>query len=576
MNQLLRLAVLLFMATQSLAQAPYEYINSPQQVSYNQASAVIDNELYVAGGRGTCYSANLRKLDQEGRTLLEAGPGFGYWRFDGIRYIPDENIILAGGYFRIADDFNSDINGPRIIAYRENSTDALFDLTIPSYRMLSDNSPLAFTVDGQNEIALLESDTLYKITLEGTIIHKESYTGRSFTAITTLNDSTLLAGTANGELVWMDNEGKILASDFPFAAGDAIIILKTIDGQVYGNTSSRVFEVLSRQILPSPVLEIFVEITSTPVINNICGNQQSLFVWGYDNGQLEIFEYDLILERRTGKISMNFEEVEITDISASESQLFICGNLKRPISPQSTAFTKAINILDPNTYNDDISLEEVRIVSDWEITYDTMYGEAVVTYSATPMIYEYDVRNLGPDTVNSLAFYSNVFAGFNCATERIYNYRNNFVLPPGQSVTLTNSRNYSATFRADFNGVPHLDFSVFAPNYHFDTNQDNNKIEQDLVLSTNDEHLFIASAIKLYPNPVDQELTIGLPPAADGESLQVMVLDIGGRKIIERFFPKGQTNEVLQIATSAFPSGMYFVQVRIAENFINKKVLIQH
>lgn len=66
--------------------------------------------------------------------------------------------------------------------------------------------------------------------------------------------------------------------------------------------------------------------------------------------------------------------------------------------------------------------------------------------------------------------------------------------------------------------------------------------------------------IHLYPNPVSDQLFIGLPTILHNQNLQIQCFDLAGRKLEEQFIHSTET-EPLLLTTAAFSSGIYFLRL---------------
>ena len=79
-----------------------------------------------------------------------------------------------------------------------------------------------------------------------------------------------------------------------------------------------------------------------------------------------------------------------------------------------------------------------------------------------------------------------------------------------------------------------------------------------------------ASPVNVYPNPADDEITIGLP---DADGYQVFVSDITGRIIASVSIPAGQTEYKMDISNQ--PSGLYFISASNEKSKLMQKLIIR-
>jgi uncharacterized delta-60 repeat protein len=80
----------------------------------------------------------------------------------------------------------------------------------------------------------------------------------------------------------------------------------------------------------------------------------------------------------------------------------------------------------------------------------------------------------------------------------------------------------------------------------------------------------IPQSLTLYPNPVQQQLTVHLPAAAK----QLRLFDLQGRLVQQHSLPAHQTSTTLDL--SAVPAGLYLVQVAGSGGLYQKRVVVMH
>jgi hypothetical protein len=86
--------------------------------------------------------------------------------------------------------------------------------------------------------------------------------------------------------------------------------------------------------------------------------------------------------------------------------------------------------------------------------------------------------------------------------------------------------------------------------------------------NTNDVHLPDNAAV-LYPNPVQERLTVELPLNTEGVS-QVSIFDISGRLLFRQNTP----NSVLTVETGNYARGLYLMKVEKDGKFLTKKFIV--
>jgi len=78
--------------------------------------------------------------------------------------------------------------------------------------------------------------------------------------------------------------------------------------------------------------------------------------------------------------------------------------------------------------------------------------------------------------------------------------------------------------------------------------------------------------IQIFPNPAQS--IIGLQSAVlSWQSADLAIYDLNGRKLIEKFLPKGK--ETVQVNVSGLENGVYFIQLQFENQTITKKLIIQ-
>ncbi len=111
---------------------------------------------------------------------------------------------------------------------------------------------------------------------------------------------------------------------------------------------------------------------------------------------------------------------------------------------------------------------------------------------------------------------------------------------------------YFKYYQADF-GTELTDYFRVG-NYSLSTNNDNN--------------LFC----DIYPNPSTDNINVHLE-FSKAEDLLIELIDYNG-KIIKTVERTNFTNDIININTNKFKSGIYFILIKTNENFINKKIII--
>jgi hypothetical protein len=78
-------------------------------------------------------------------------------------------------------------------------------------------------------------------------------------------------------------------------------------------------------------------------------------------------------------------------------------------------------------------------------------------------------------------------------------------------------------------------------------------------------------SLELYPNPVEENLTITIPN--NELSSTIRITTITGETFLERKIDIGNTNTLLSL--KGFPAGVYIVQVKQAHEIYSSKIVKQ-
>ncbi len=78
----------------------------------------------------------------------------------------------------------------------------------------------------------------------------------------------------------------------------------------------------------------------------------------------------------------------------------------------------------------------------------------------------------------------------------------------------------------------------------------------------------ISSAIRIYPNPTTDLLTLELPTIVEN-STRLRILNLAGKKLYDRVAQNGSKLQVLHV--DFLPSGLYFIQIVMPD----KKMIIE-
>ena len=96
-------------------------------------------------------------------------------------------------------------------------------------------------------------------------------------------------------------------------------------------------------------------------------------------------------------------------------------------------------------------------------------------------------------------------------------------------------------------------------------------VQQNIVVSSVDELMLAGYELKVYPNPVGDELTVYSLQFAE-EKTTLQIVDATGRKIVEAV----PTTSSFKLQTANFANGVYFLEVTTKNITARKKIVIAH
>ncbi|MCB0589308.1 MAG: T9SS type A sorting domain-containing protein, partial [Phaeodactylibacter sp.] len=95
-------------------------------------------------------------------------------------------------------------------------------------------------------------------------------------------------------------------------------------------------------------------------------------------------------------------------------------------------------------------------------------------------------------------------------------------------------------------------------------------IDENAVVGTDEPEA--GNALRLFPNPARDQVTIGFRQAIGGE-MTVRLLNLQGQVVQQQRFP--EAGRQLQLNTSGLPAGVYFVNVQTEEGAFTEKLILQ-
>ena len=116
-------------------------------------------------------------------------------------------------------------------------------------------------------------------------------------------------------------------------------------------------------------------------------------------------------------------------------------------------------------------------------------------------------------------------------------------------------------------GASYIAFKYIATNNNFQAGFDNLYIS---ALSTSIQSVTADAELNVYPNPVDNHLTIDL--GSNHKKVQVTIADIIGKVV---YTTKAKDTQRVEVNTNDFADGIYVVQIRAEEFMGTKKFVIK-
>ena len=95
--------------------------------------------------------------------------------------------------------------------------------------------------------------------------------------------------------------------------------------------------------------------------------------------------------------------------------------------------------------------------------------------------------------------------------------------------------------------------------------------EYVFTLSSSTHNLLDPSVISLFPNPVTSELNIDLSAAPATKSVNVMVYDMSGRKVMSNEY----NSQMIRMNVASLQTGNYFIQILSDEYMIGKQFTVK-
>lgn len=510
--------------------------------SYHNISHVTDKGLFqdsiilVSGfvSNASCHYHNLFAFNTNGQRLWNIG-GF----YDLITM--DSNYIYTAGYTPIDDVMGYeqivlskyDKNGNEIfsIGYPDSPHDYYFEFEPKNIDLVTDGT-----------ILVSSTNSIVKSNISGTEIKEYKVVLESqINAIQSMNNVSYLINTQN----------KIYKTDSSLVLVDSVEFENSLNKLlVLNDTLFSLFD--SYMVRMDTSLNIIdTIITSSVVLSNMEYYENDLWVQisSLDSIKLIKLEDFEISDTLTFPILMNN-----ADFIVSKNNFTFIGN----------SFTNQIGICNfqiETTEIETVSLPNIELL-DFDIDsivldYVQMQEDSFARgYSFNTKL---SIRNNGEETINTLAVYSDLHGGMNCAQNYFYQKFTDLEILSGQTQTLNLKRAYEDGI---YNNQ--LCFQLMAPNSKLEIEvNDNSLCKTFTITGIKNETL---TNLKVYPNPISDYLILEQPDLGEKN---VEIVDINGKVLIKRV----SSEQTIRIETANFKPGLYIVKIKMGEKINTQLVM---
>ena len=510
--------------------------------SFHNISHVTDKGLFqdsiilVSGfvSNASCHYHNLFAFNTNGQRLWNIG-GF----YDLITM--DSNYIYTAGYTPIDDVMGYeqivlskfDRNGNEIfsIGYPNSPHDYYFEFEPKNIDLVTDGT-----------ILVSSTNSIVKSNISGTEIKEYKVVLESqINAIQSMNNVSYLINTQN----------KIYKTDSSLVLVDSVEFVNSINKLlVLNDTLFSLFD--SYMVRMDSSLNIIdTIITSSVVLSNMEYYENDLWVQisSLDSIKLIKLQDFGISDTLTFPILMNnavfiVSKNNFTFIGNSfTNQIGIC-NFQIETTKIETVSLPNIELLDFDI--DSIVLDYVQMQED----------SFARGYSFNTKL---SIRNNGEETIHTLAVYSDLHGGMNCAQNYFYQKFTDLEILSGQTQTLNLKRAYEDGI---YNNQ--LCFQLMAPNAKLEIEVNDNSICKTFTITgIKNETL---TNLKVYPNPISDYLILEQPDLGEKN---VEIVDINGKVLIKRV----SSEQTIRIETANLKPGLYIVKIKMGEKINTQLVM---
>jgi hypothetical protein len=81
--------------------------------------------------------------------------------------------------------------------------------------------------------------------------------------------------------------------------------------------------------------------------------------------------------------------------------------------------------------------------------------------------------------------------------------------------------------------------------------------------------------LSVFPNPTNGLINVSVNVTGDEKNMEVILTDLAGRVIYRRQLDAHQGNTTMQMNTSSFPKGAYFLELNNSHSRAVKKIIVE-
>ncbi len=447
----------------------------------------------------------------------------------------DSNFIYTAGFDIGTDDVGNDEQ--LVVSKYDKDGAEIFSLRLSSSNLIDryidhggNYYPTGINISEDGTILVSFDKSICKSDIAGTKIQEFIVTLPDIEGIISLSPVSYLIYTQN----------QIYKSDSAFVVSDSISFSGSINKMLLKNDT---LFVLSESGLAR--LDTNLVVIDTLMVTNTGFRDMEFF---YDQLWIRINDPDSVkLLKVTGKNTadtLSFELLShVKGFTVSQNNYTFIGD----------SYTDQIGLYNYEVKNQTAVSSNLTDIELVDFTIDSIVPRWVVRLPGDSIVIgfqfntELTIRNNGPDTVFTLAVYSDLRGGFNCARNFYYQKFTDLEIPPGQSETFQLRRAYEERYNYD-----QMCFQCLAPNSKLEQQAGNNSLCIPYpVLSIK---VRTWPEAKVYPNPFSDHIVV------ENSGLKKIIIDLTdsyGKRVLTRT----TTDQRIRIETGSLTPGPYVLKV---------------